>query len=411
MCLTFRVSLAMPHTDSRARPVPPQGGWIEKLEWVRVRPLLSYPLAVLLVGVGLGARLALARVFPPTGFPFLTFFPVVLLSALFCGLGPALLAAGLSTLAAVYFFMAPVRSFVFHTGGDWLVVGFFVAVLLVDCVVIEAMMRALARVRREREANACLASELEARLRELESLKRVADDSSAAKSRMMAIVGHDLRQPLHVLAVAIQTLGSAELPADERRSVLVRSQRGVRNLSRSLDMLMEAARLESDAFEPRRQRVDLEPLMAQLVDEYAPLAAERGLVFDVERVALHHTLYTDEAMLLSILRNFLGNAVKYTRKGSVRLRVDWVREGALRISVSDTGPGIPASKRDAIFEQLVRLDPSAAEGVGLGLSLVKRNAVLLGLSIVVESELGKGSTFAVDVPLHAAPTSTLPNQV
>jgi two-component system, sensor histidine kinase len=130
-------------------------------------------------------------------------------------------------------------------------------------------------------------------------------------------------------------------------------------------------------------------------------------VFDVERVALQHTLYTDEAMLLSILRNFLGNAVKYTRKGTVRLCAERVREGALRISVSDTGPGIPASKRDAIFEQLVRLDPSAAEGVGLGLSLVKRNAVLLGLSIVVESELGKGSTFAVDVPLHAAPISTL----
>jgi signal transduction histidine kinase len=391
----------MPHAQSGTRPATPQGGWIERFEWVRRRPLLAYPLAALAVGLGLGVRFALERVFPPTGFPFLTFFPAVLLSALFCGLGPALLAAALSTLAAVYFFMAPVRSLSLNTGSDWLVVGFFVAVLLVDCVVIEAMLRALARVRSEREANAHLAGELAARLRELESLKRVADESSAAKSRMMAIVGHDLRQPLHVLGVAIQALGSAELPVEERRAVLVRSERGVRNLSRSLDMLMEAARLESDAFTPKRQRVELAPLVAQLVDEYAPLASERGLAFHVDQAALLQVLYTDEAMLLSILRNFLGNAVKYTRKGSVRLYAERVREGVLRISVSDTGPGIPASKRDAIFEQLVRLDPSAAEGVGLGLSLVKRNAVLLGLSIVVESELGKGSTFAVDVPLRA----------
>lgn len=348
---------------------------VVRMSAIRAKPWLAYPFGLVLFGIALGARFA-ATMLPPRGFPFLTFFPAVILSALVGGLGPGIMVAVLSTLSAWYFFISPARSFGSLSRPDLVALVFFVVVLFIDVVVIHVMTVALDRVREERERNEVL---------------------SRAKSRLMTSVGHDLRQPLNVVSLALSRLGKSVPETPENRELLARTRRNVDALAHSFEQLMELARLESEGFAPNVGPVPLEPLCARLRDEFGELAAHKDVSLVVESSDL--VVRSDREMLLSILRNLVGNGVKYTPpRGSVRVTIR-DGDGRAHVEVKDTGPGIPKDKLESIFEEFERLDPGNADGMGLGLSLVKRTAHLLGHRVSVDSTPGEGATFSVEVSL------------
>lgn len=364
----------------------------------RKEPRLGYSFGAAAFVVALVARFAVGPYLPPTGYPFLSFFPAVALTTYVAGLGPGLFVSLASTLSAWFLFFPGSQSE--RTSADLLALGFFVGVLLVDCVVIHVMITALDRLRVEEGRTRALSHELALRLDELHHAKEATDEASRAKSRLMATLGHDLKQPLNVVALAVELLVPERGGGDpSKRSLAERAQKNLQSLGRSLDLLVEAARLDASELRPNVQALDLGAIFAQLADEIAPLAAEREQELRIGRAP--YVVRSDRNMLLSILRNFASNAIKYTpRGGSVRL--DATPRGAVvHIVVADDGPGIPSDKLEVVFREFERLAPAdaaAPDGLGLGLALVERTAGLLGHELIVESELGRGSRFGVCVP-------------
>jgi CheY-like chemotaxis protein len=181
----------------------------------------------------------------------------------------------------------------------------------------------------------------------------------------------------------------------------------VDNIEASLDAmeeifgaLLEISRLDSGAMRPEIVDFGIEELLRQLEVEFAPLAREKGLKLQFMPCAL--AVRSDRRLLRRLLQNLVSNAVKYTPHG--RVLVGCRRAGELlHIHVCDTGLGIPADKRAAIFQEFHRLDQGAkvARGLGLGLSIVERIARILDHKVSVDSVPGHGSLFSIAVPRSA----------
>lgn len=258
----------------------------------------------------------------------------------------------------------------------------------------------------EKEAQA----ELEARVAErtqdlarinlaLDEAKTAAERATRDKTRFLAAASHDLLQPLHAARLFCAAL---EGDADERQRPLVRNiDRAIGSADALLRALLDVSRLDSGGVTPKVERFPLSALIEDLGNEFAALAAERGL-----RFASHggnFLVETDRLLLRSILQNFLSNAVRYTARGTI-----WIgarrRGDAVLVEVRDSGPGIAEPDQKRIFREFERLESkgSAGGGVGLGLAIVERIARLLGLELGLRSAPGRGSTFFVRVPVVGA---------
>jgi signal transduction histidine kinase len=153
----------------------------------------------------------------------------------------------------------------------------------------------------------------------------------------------------------------------------------------------------------RRDRVDLPALVADVVEEVRPAAQRKGLATRLALDGPVGPLWSDERLLRMVLLNLAANAVKFTDAGSVCVHVGH-RDGAHRVAVQDTGPGIPEAERERIFDAFEPLEPLANKhvpGMGLGLPLARRLAAALGARLELESSDAGGSTFVVTLP--AAP--------
>lgn len=251
------------------------------------------------------------------------------------------------------------------------------------------------------QANDRLEAQVRERTDELRLAKEAAERANRAKSRFLAHAGHDLRQPLEAIGMFTGMLErQVETP---RARALLRDQRAaLRSMRDLLTAILEISRLESGVVEPRLADVPLAPLFAQLTAEFGPLAEAKGLTLRCVRP--YAVVRTDASLLERILRNFLSNAIRYTESG--RVLIGCRRDGgSLRIEVHDTGPGIPEAERRHIFDEFVQLDQrdrDRSEGIGLGLAIVDRLARLLRLPVTVRSAEGRGSVFAVGVPLVAS---------
>jgi two-component system, sensor histidine kinase len=151
--------------------------------------------------------------------------------------------------------------------------------------------------------------------------------------------------------------------------------------------------------EPKIEPCALAEIFDEIREQQIDAAELKGLAFPVSACGL--TILSDPNLLRTVLHNLVGNAVKYTKAGQVRLDGRIEGDHAV-IEVSDTGPGIPADKLRLIFDEFQQLDIEHA-GVGLGLAIAKRTADLLGHALTVRSTLGAGATFAVSVPLAPSP--------
>jgi signal transduction histidine kinase len=232
-----------------------------------------------------------------------------------------------------------------------------------------------------------MAEKLQLREQQLEAANRT-------KDVVLASAGHDLRQPLQIVTMAISVLARKPLNESERRHI-ERADLALDRLTSAFDTLIEASRLRSGVERPHRQNFALSGLIRELRDEWTPRAQEKGLRLRVRDCAAQ--VSSDPQMLRRILHNLVGNAVKYTEKGGVLVAFRR-RPASILIEVYDTGIGIPEAQIESIFNGFKQLDP-IREGFGLGLWIAQSSAAALGHEISVRSQSGQGSRFRVEVPL------------
>jgi signal transduction histidine kinase len=230
----------------------------------------------------------------------------------------------------------------------------------------------------------------------LHRAKQKAEAASSLKSSVLISVTHDLLQPLNAARLTLSAL--AELVESKDRMLLVEQvDRSLITLEDLLRSLLEIAKLDAGALRPEVRPIAITPPFEQLRSEFEPIAEKQGLSLRICPSSL--AVASDPMMLRRILQNLLANALRYTRAGGVvmgcRRRGDRVC-----IQVSDTGPGIPTAQQEAIFSEFQRGEASANDqaGFGLGLSIVRRFATALGHEVRISSEVGRGSTFFLELP-------------
>jgi len=225
-----------------------------------------------------------------------------------------------------------------------------------------------------------------------------AEQASLAKSRFFAAANHDLRQPLHALGLFATTLRNSIMEASKRQLV-EQMQQSIESLESLFDDLLDISRLDAGQVKPRVEHFKASLVLDRIRATFAPTAAEKGLTLRVQTTDV--TLFSDPSLLFRIVSNLVSNAIRYTHEGGVLVGVRR-RNGKISVEVLDTGIGIPQDQHDKIFEEFYQLnnpERDRRKGLGLGLSTVKRVTTLMGCPLTVRSRIGKGSMFAIEVPL------------
>ena len=253
--------------------------------------------------------------------------------------------------------------------------------------------------------------------RELDAKARQLEQSGRYKSEFLANMSHELRTPLNSIILLSKMMAAnedARLDAEavKRAQVIHRSGE---DLLRLINDVLDLSKVEAGRMVLNAGRIDSASLMAEFRELFEPTARERGLEFRQED-RLQGEFTSDSAKLGQIVRNLLSNAFKFTKQGSVTLRVE--RQGdarwPIRIAVRDTGIGIPYDKQQLIFEAFQQVDGSISRefgGTGLGLTISRRFAQLLGGAIELNSTPGQGSEFVLwlpETPASAAETVSAP---
>jgi signal transduction histidine kinase/CheY-like chemotaxis protein len=234
----------------------------------------------------------------------------------------------------------------------------------------------------------------------LDAAREAAERANAAKTRFLAAASHDLRQPIQALWLFFGTL-SARVRNAETGPLLDQIEDSIGATDSILNSLLDISKLDAGVVQPSLRSVALGPLLARLSTEFQPLAKERGNRLRIR--SSRANVRSDAGMLERILRNLITNALRYTENGRVLVGVR-PRGNRLRIEVHDTGPGIPADQFENIFlefHQLGNPERDRHQGLGLGLAIVKRMADLMGQSVTVRSTVGRGSCFALNVPVSS----------
>jgi two-component system, sensor histidine kinase len=245
----------------------------------------------------------------------------------------------------------------------------------------------------------------------LVSAREEADRANRAKSRFLATASHDLRQPLQTIRLLNASMLKLTPDAADVHALLERQQQAIDGATRLLNTLLDINRMESGAVEPSIAAVDLKDIFADLQREFEPLADSKSL--KLEFVGASVVLNTDRTLFTQLMQNLIGNAIKYTEAGHVRVSHS-LEADALVVKVEDTGRGIPEEKLDRIFDEYYQVDPHGTKrlGVGLGLAIVREVSRLLGFSVAVSSKLGEGTRVRVRIgrqKLVSAPPARAPD--
>ncbi|SLN36750.1 PAS domain S-box protein [Oceanibacterium hippocampi] len=229
----------------------------------------------------------------------------------------------------------------------------------------------------------------------LRKAKDLAEAANNAKTRFLAAASHDLRQPVQAALLFADALGGMlERPGD--RSALARLRSALGDVEGLLEALLDISRFEADLIRADMRVVDLGAIIYRLALEFRPQFQRRGITLDVVRSSV--SVIADPNLLANILRNLLANALRYTERGRVLFGVRRRADACVDIEVWDTGPGIPEDQREAIFEEFRQLGNEGrdkSQGLGLGLSIARRTALLMGHGIGLRTWPGTGSVFAL----------------
>jgi signal transduction histidine kinase/CheY-like chemotaxis protein len=238
--------------------------------------------------------------------------------------------------------------------------------------------------------------------------------ANASKTRFLAVASHDLRQPVHALALFASSLLRRNLDG-RTRDIAQHIDSATETLSLQLDALLDMSRLDAGIVRPNPTSVDLGHLLGRLQEQFTPLAEEKGLTLAMSCPSPTFVM-TDETLLEQIVRNLLGNAIKYTDAGSIAIVVAG-SDKQVSLMIKDTGRGIPAEAQQHVFEEFYQVDNPGhdrSRGLGLGLAITKRLVDLLGLRLTMQSALGVGTVFTLELPrgvASAAPHRTAPAPV
>ncbi len=237
---------------------------------------------------------------------------------------------------------------------------------------------------------------------DLRVAKERAEQAVASKAKFMAAASHDLRQPaqsLLMLTALLRTTAKTPDVADSAQKI----EQVVMNLKQLLDELLEVSRLDAGGVAVTMGTHDVGDLLQALDTQFGPVARNKGLTLTVS--PMRASIVTDRVLLLRLLSNLIDNAIRYTPSGSIQI-VGLEVGGQVILEVRDSGIGIPEDRLDAIWEEFHQLgnpERNRDNGIGLGLSIVKRLAATLNHPVKVRSVLGKGSVFSIAVPLAAKP--------
>jgi len=242
---------------------------------------------------------------------------------------------------------------------------------------------------------------------ELDTQAEQLRQASDLKSRFLSYMSHEFRTPLgSILSIASLLTDELDGPlSPEQHKQVAFVSNSARELSDMVDDLLDLAKIEAGRITISPAWFDMLDLFAALRGMFRPIvdATAVDLIFE-EPVGLPR-LYTDDKKLAQILRNFISNSLKFTTHGEVRVSARLENNTHVRFAVSDTGIGIAAELHGALFEDFSQVDSPLQKrlrGTGLGLSLCKRFAGLLGGEVGVQSTPGSGSTFFVIIPLAIA---------
>jgi len=248
---------------------------------------------------------------------------------------------------------------------------------------------------------------LDAKLSELSKVNVALNESNRVKSEFLANVSHELRTPLNsIIGFAELILTHPILKDDPKISRYANNiLSSARTLLSIINELLDLAKIEAGKMELYIEKVVVGDLCENLYNLVKPLADNKHLTFDLSLEDELPMMNTDPGKLQQILYNLLSNAIKFTPEGGrVVLRAQAVYPEQIRISISDTGPGIPPEQQETIFEKFQQADGSIAReygGTGLGLAIAKELTIMLGGTITVASRVGEGATFSVTLPLSA----------
>lgn len=233
-----------------------------------------------------------------------------------------------------------------------------------------------------------------------------AERANEAKTRFFAAVGHDLLQPLHAARLTLSALGESN-EITQHRKLAHQIDHALSSVEDLLRTMLDITKIETGVTQPAPRPLSLERLFRSLHVDFAPLVAEKGLGLEIRPNGL--SAVSDPAMLRRILQNLLSNAVRFTVKGGIVLEAERTAD-AVRISVTDTGPGIPQADRERIFEEFqsgANERTTRSGGFGLGLFIVKRMALALNHAIDLNTIPGIGSTFSVVAPFASTSTDAV----
>ena len=234
--------------------------------------------------------------------------------------------------------------------------------------------------------------------------KEAAEAASRAKSEFLANMSHEIRTPITAIIGFADLLLTPSQTSSDRADCIQIVRRNAKSLLELINDILDLSKIEAGQMTSEKIDCDLPQLMSDLLSTMKPRAAEKALNFSVDfNGKIPRGIQTDAMKFRQILVNLLGNAIKFTEKGSVLVRVSWrpgEKSNLLRVEVTDTGIGITPEQSNRLFQPFTQADESTTRrfgGTGLGLTISRRLARLLGGDITLQSEPGVGSTFAVTI--------------
>ena len=237
---------------------------------------------------------------------------------------------------------------------------------------------------------------------ELIAAKRAAEHANRSKSSFLAAASHDLRQPLQAISLFNDALLRSGLNADQKKISEYLTQ-SIQSLGELLGALLDISRLDAGIVKVNPEPIAVEPFFLRMVAELSPMVAGKNLRFMLFFPRREMTLVSDPKLLMSLLGNLIGNAIKYTAQGGILVAVRG-RDSSALIQVWDTGIGIAPEHLSHIFDeyfQIQNAERDRTKGLGLGLAIAKRQARLLGTDVVCRSRAGRGSVFEFCLPQAA----------
>lgn len=236
---------------------------------------------------------------------------------------------------------------------------------------------------------------------QLKIKQQLADQATKDKSRFLASASHDLRQPLHALGLFVETLGE-KTKNDDDKALIKNITKATGALQELFNALLDISRLDADSIQIRDEHFFVNEMLSQICTEFQTTAEKKGLTLNAHE--LDAVIHSDKILTERILRNLISNAIKYTRQGSVEIKIN-PSSDKVSIEIIDTGIGIPEAEINNIFSEFYQInnpERDRSKGLGLGLSIVKRLVNLMLLELNVTSTENQGTIFTITFPVGDA---------